>query len=597
MSSRVAARFARVAFVFFPLLIAGCTGKSGGSGGSAASGGGNSPSTPLSAADMAGMEKTDATGKFGGRFTDATISDPKTFNPLISKETSSGLTLGLIFDGLVSRNSQSLKIEPDLAESWTSSPDSKTWTFKLRKGLKWSDGQPLNADDVVFTLDVINDEKVDTTTRDVLKINGKPWTYKKIDDTTVEIGLPETFGLFLDVAQFPILPKHKLEAPWKAGKFNSTWGVDANPADIVGTGPFLLAGYKPGESMIVKRNPYYWKLDSTGKQLPFFEGGVTQIVPDLNTVVLKFMSKQKETDFTGLRAEDWASAQSGQAEGDYKTIDMGPGWGFSYLGLNQNPRSTSLAAYKREWFSKKEFRQAISYAIDRDAMVATALRGLGVPLWSPVSSANTTFYDPNVKKYPHDPAKAKQLLAGLGMTDKKGTGVLEDSGGHPVEFTLLTNTGNNVNLAYCNLIADSLKQVGIKVDVTPIQFNSLVTKLGSSFDWEAVVLAFTGGPEPYTSKTIWLSSGRLHPWNPQEPTPATPWEADIDKLFVEAGREPDAAKRKLLYNKFQEILGEQQPVIFLATTKALGAVRNRIVGAKPNALGGFRWNMYEISAQ
>ena len=544
---------------------------------------------------MAGMDKTEAKGKFGGRFTDAAFAEPKTFNFIIAKETSSTVPLNMIFDGLITRNSQTLAIESDLAESWTSSPDARTWTFKLRKGIKWSDGQPFTADDVLFTLDVIYDKKVDAGARDVMEVNGKPWAYKKLDDSTVQIDLPEVFGLFLEVAQFPIMPKHKLEAAWKAGKFNSTWGVDMAPADLIGTGPYVLASYKPGESLVFKRNPYYWKLDAGGKQLPFFDGGVTQIVPDLNAILLKF--KAKETDYAGLRAEDWNGIKKEEAGGDYKTMDLGPTWGFSYLGFNQNPKATTVPDYKRAWFSKKEFRQAVSYAIDRDAMVQTALRGLGVPLWSPVSTANTTYYNSSVKQYPHDVAKAKQLLASLGMVDKKGTGVLEDSSGHPVEFTLLTNTGNNVNIAICTLIQDSLKQVGIKVDVTPVQFNSLTTKLGGSFDWEAVVLGFTGGVEPYTGRIIWASTGRLHVWNPQEPKPATPWEADIDKIFVDAGREPDAAKRKALYNRFQEILGEQQPLIFLVTGKSLAAARNRMVGMKPTSLGGLRWNVYEMSAQ
>ncbi len=593
MASIAVTRVGGIALAVLPLLMAGCGPKSGGGNSSGTMGGDSTPIVTLTAADKAGMQKTDATGKFGGRYTSATISDPKTFNPPISKETSSGLALGLIFDGMVTRNAKTLKNEPALAESWTSSPDAKTWTFKLRKGIKWSDGQPFNADDVLFSLDVIYDEKVDTTTRDVLKVNGKPFAYKKLDDYTVQIDLPEKFGLLLDVIGFAIIPKHKLEAAWKAGNFNSTWGVDMKPADLVGTGPFTLFSYKPGENMVLKRNPYYWQLDASSRQLPFFDGTVIQIVPDLNTVVLKF--KSKETDFTNVRAEDWNGIKADAASGNYTTLDMGPGWGFSYLGFNQNPRATAVPDYKRAWFSKKEFRQAISYAIDRDAMVNTALRGLGVPLWSPVSTANTTYFDPNVKTYPHDPVKAKQLLASLGMVDKGGS--LVDNAGHPVEFTLLTNTGNNVNLALCNLIQDSLKQVGIKVDVTPIQFNSLVTKLGSSFDWEACVLGFTGGVEPYTSRTIWASTGRLHVWNPQEKTPATPWEADIDKIFVDAGREPDPDKRKLLYNKFQEILGEQQPLLFLVTGKTLGAQRNSLVGTKPNALGGFQWDAYEISAQ
>ena len=594
MSSIVATRIgrSRIALLLLPLLMAGCTGKSDGGNASNGGGGGATPSVKV---DTAGMLKTDATGKFGGRFTDATNAEPKTFNFIISKETSSSAPLLQIFDGLISRNPKTLAIDPDLAESWTTSPDGKTWTFKLRQGIKWSDGQPFNADDVLFTLSVIFDEKVDTTLRDVMKINGKPWAFKKIDDATVQIDLPEPLGVFFEVAQFPILPKHKLESAWKAGKFNSTWGVDTNPADLVGTGPFTLAAYKVGESMTFKRNPYYWRLDASGKQLPFFDGGVTQVVPDLNTVILKF--KSKETDYVALRPEDWKGMQADEASGGYKTVDNGPTWGFTYLGFNQNARATAVPDYKRAWFSKKEFRQAVSYAIDRDAMVQTVFRGLGVPLWSPVSTANTAFYDPNVKKYPHNPAMAKQLLAGLGMTDKSGTGMLVDSAGHPVEFTLFAASGNNISAAICTLIQDNLKQVGIKVDVTPMQFNALVTKINGSFDWEAVVLGFTGGVEPYTGKSIWTSPGRMHVWNPQEPTPATPWEADIDKIFAAAGKETDTAKRKVLYNQFQEIVGEQQPIIFLVTAKSLGAIRNRMVGMKPNALGGFRWNMYEISAQ
>ena len=355
MRSIAVSRIGRIALTLLPLLIVGCGGKSGGnatgtlggdtpggksSGDASGSMGGDTPAVKLTPADMAGFQKTDATGKYGGRYSSATISDPKTFNPLISKETSSGLALGLIFDGMVTRNSQTLKIEPALAESWTTSPDAKTWTFKLRKGIKWSDGQPLTADDVIFTLDLIYDEKVDTTTRDTLKINGKPFAYKKLDDSTVQIDLPEQFGLVLDVIGFSILPKHKLEAAWKAGKFNSTWGVDMNPADLIGTGPFTLVSFKPGENMVLKRNPYYWQLDSSGKQLPFFDGTVIQIVPDLNTVILKF--KSKETDFTGVRPEDWNSIKADAASGDYKALDMGATWTLSYLGFNQNPQATAV---------------------------------------------------------------------------------------------------------------------------------------------------------------------------------------------------------------------------------------------------------------
>ncbi len=573
-----------------PLVLTGCSNNSTNADQNAKVSG-NTP--PVTAVDTAGFLKTTLKGKHGGTFSESSIADPKTFNLLFAKEQSSVIPLGLIFDGMVIRDADTLEIKPALAERWESSNKDLTWTFHLRRGLKWSDGQPVTADDVVFTLDVIYDPKVDTTTREVLKVDGKPWKYKKVDDLTVEIDLPVPFGPFLDTVGFPILPKHKLEQPWKAGQFNSTWGVNTPPTEIVGTGPYTLLKFTPGESMVFKRNPNYWQLDADGKQLPFLDGGTIAVVPDLNATLLKF--KSKETDYTAVRPEDWETIKSGEAAGDYKAADYGPTWGISYLSFNMNPNASKLAPYKLAWFSKKEFRQAISYALDRDAMAKTVLRGFGEPLWSPIPVANKTFHNPNVMKYPRDLSKAKALLATAGFKLQPGNEVLQDSAGHPVEFTLLTNTGNNINAAYCNIIVEDLKQIGVKVNFTPVEFNSLVTRLSNTYDWEAVVLGFTGGTEPHNSKSIWTSPGQLHLWNPRQKTPATPWEAEIDKLFSEAAKITDTAERKKRYDRFQEIAAEQQPLIFLVSGKALFAIRNRLTNLRPSSLGGIRWNIQEIA--
>ena len=561
--------------------------------------GGNKTSPPkpvvtLSDADKADFFKTEVTGKPGGRFTDATIADPKTFNPLLASETSSTDILANIFDGLVARNPETLKFEANLADSWTESPDHLTWTFKLRKGVKWSDGEPFTADDVVFTLDLVYDKNIPNSARDVLTFDGKPLAYKKVDDATVEFKLPSPVGPFLDLIGVGILPKHKLEKIWKSGGFNTTWALNTPPADIVGTGPFTISKYTAGQSIAYKKNSYYWRVSSDGKQLPFLDGGSTQVVPDLNTVVLRF--KAKETDYTGVRAQDWASIQSDASSGDYKTLNSGPAWGFSYLGFNVNPANIKMPEYKRAWFNKKEFRQAISFALDRDNMVATAFRGMGRPLYSPVSPANKLFFDEKLKPFPLDPAKSTALLASIGLSKKNSDGVLVDDAGHEVEFTVMTNTGNNINLQICTAIQENLKKIGVKVTVTPVEFNSLVERLRKTYDWEANVLAFTGGVEPCNGRNIWSSSGLSHVWWPKEPKPATDWEAEIDKTFVDAVKETDEAKRKALFDRWQEIIYDEQPIVFLATGDSLSAVRNKLTNVRPNALArALKWNAYEFS--
>lgn len=586
-----ALRSARFALLLLPLVLAGCSNNSGGGGGTGS--GGSAPASKLSAAELAGFEKTTAKGKWGGTIIDAVITDPKQFNIVVAKETSSTAILNFVFDSLISLNSETLKYDPALAESYTHSTDGKTWTFKLRPGLKWSDGQPLTADDVLFSLDVIYDKNVSTSARDLMMVDNKPWGYKKLDDRTVEIDLPAPFGPFLDTAQFPIIPKHKLEAAWKAGQFNSTWGINTPPSEIVGSGPWTIAKYSPGDKIVMQRNPYYWKLSADGKQLPFMDGEITEIVPDVNTAILKF--KSNETDLTGLRAQDWNDMKKDESSGNYKATDYGPTWGNIYMSFNQNPRTDKVPAYKREWFTKKEFRQAVSYALDRDAIVATVYRKLGRPLWSPVSEANKVYYDPNVKKYPHDPAQAQALLAKIGLANKNADGYLQDAAGHVVEFNLMTNTGVNTAIQVCTIIQDNLKQIGIKVNVVPVEFNSLVTRLNSTFDWEAVYLAFTGGVEPYGGANIWRTTGHLHVWNQGEPTPATPWEAEVDQIFNEVSKTVDVEKRKQLYNRWQEIVTDELPLIYLVTPDYLLAARNKFSNLRPNALGLARWNIWEIS--
>lgn len=551
----------------------------------------------VAAAARAPSGKVTLKGRRGGALMRATPgAGAKTFNPLVARETSSREIIALLFDGLVTRDLQTLAIVPALAQSWNASADGRTWTFRLRDGLHWSDGRPLTADDVIFTFNLVFDPKVETTVREILTIDGKPLGYAKVDDRTVRFTLPTPFGPFLDVIGVSILPRHKLEAAWKAGKFNSAWGVDTPPAELVGTGPFKLARYAAGEKALYTRNPYYWRRGPDNRSLPFADNQVTQFVADQNAMLLKF--RGGELDGMNIRAEDWAAVQKGRPMGGYRTANLGPAWGVSYISFNLNPRATRVPAYKRDWFKKKEFRQAVSYALDRNSMVSTVFRGLARPLWSPVSEANKLFYNPKVRKYPHDPAKAKALLKSIGFADKNGDGILEDGAGHELGFVLLTAVASNQGVAIASIIQDDLKKVGIKVTVSPVEFNSIVTRIDSTYDWECVQLGFTGGPEPHGGKSIWTSPGHLHNWNPRQAKPATPWEAEIDQIFSKAAKLTDHAKRKALYDRWQAIAAEQLPLIFLVTPDSLVAVRNRVQNARPSAMSlGLFWNAEELAVQ
>ena len=203
--------------------------------------------------------------RYGGGFVLATTSDPKSFNEITAKETSTSLVTDLIFEGLTTTNAFSAKIEPNLAKSWDISEDGLTWTFHLREDVRWNDGQPFSADDVVFTFnELIYNPDIPSSARDIFTIDEKTFTVEKVDDRTVRFVLPVKFAPFLRGMGQAILPKHKLGKVVAQGRFNFTWGIDTDPEEIVGTGAFKLARYDPGQRLVFERNPYYWKKSAEG---------------------------------------------------------------------------------------------------------------------------------------------------------------------------------------------------------------------------------------------------------------------------------------------------------------------------------------------
>lgn len=528
--------------------------------------------------------ETAPSGRRGGTLRYATFGEPKTFNPTMANETSSTDITNRIFSSLLTLNYKTLKIEGDLAENWSESKDALTVTFTLREGLRWSDGHLLTADDILFTFQVVYDPKIASANRDSALINGKPVNVIKIDDHTIKMILPEPYAAFFHSigAGIQILPKHKLEEAYKNGTFPSAYSLKTAPAELVGSGPFRLLEFRAGERVIIERNPYYYAVDKNKNRLPYLDRLVFITVPDFNVMLLKFLSGESDI-FPTYPPKFHEDLEKGKKVGNYTLIDLGVVPASNFLFFNMNP--AKVDAIKWKWFTNKKFRQAIAHAIDKESMIRLIYMGKARECYEfhPVSP----WYNPNTKKYKYDLNKAKEFLIEAGFHYKDN--MLYDSDGNRVSFSLLTNSGNNDRVATGNIIKEDLTKLGMDVTFRPIDFNTLISKLNSTFDWEASLLALTGHSsaiEPALAKNVWMSSGFTHMWFPQQKSPATPWEAEIDKLTIEGARTGNISLRKNIYNKIQDIFAEEVPMIYTVTRSSLFAINNRIGNADLTIFSG-----------
>ncbi|WP_299227451.1 ABC transporter substrate-binding protein [Sulfurihydrogenibium sp.] len=538
---------------------------------------------PIKTLDIKNLEP--AIGVEGGELKRSLSADAKTLNPVMAQETSSTAIIGMLFNGLTKTNIKTLLPEPDLAEKWEVNKDGTVWIFHLRDA-KWFDGKPVSADDVVFTYNQIYyNPNITSSAKDVLTVEGKPFKVEKVDDKTVKFTLPKPFAVFLNAVSQPILPKHILEKSVKEGKFPSTWTVNTDPKQIIGTGPYKLAKYVQGQYVIYERNPYYWEKDEKGQKLPYIVSIKSQIIKDPDVSLVKFLSG--ESDIYAVRATDLSKLLENAKKGDYTIYNLGATPSTLFLFFNQNPKAP-IEKYKLKWFQNTKFRQAISYAVDREGIKNIVYNGLATPIYTAVTPADRRLYDENYyPKYPYNLQKAKEILLSIGFKEGKD-GYLYDNEGHKLSFTLITNAGNKEREAIGNILKEDLRKIGIEVNFQGLDFNNLVSKLMSNYDFEAVIIGLTGSMDPYFSQNVWLSSGHMHMWNPKQQKPATDWEAEVDRLFNLAAVELDQNKRDELYKKAFKIIGEQQPMIFIVAPQEMVAVRNKLKNVFPTVWGWYK---------
>jgi len=638
---------------------------------------------------------------------------PKTLNYSTFGETSSSDIIYMMdyTGGLLDINPLTAELMAGLAKSWVVAPDGLSVTFYLRRGIKWSDGQPFTADDVVFTfMDVIGNDDIPNNLRDGCTVGGKFVQVEKVDEYTVKASVTEPYRpLLRDCIQgVPIAPKHKLAkyvaklnpgaggnrdaiqsivnnnradlqkanasalaaldvalqklsqaieaksadgvkaaadplkqaldqliqalAPGdvrdgleraksnvdravqaaQAGQFagvspdtfNNTWNTNTPPEEFAGLGPYMLESYQTGQQVLLKRNPYYWRVDVDGVQLPYFDQVAVLIVQNIDTQFLYF--KNGQSDMYASRPEDWQDVLASAKDKGWQTIKDGPPYGNTFLVLNQDiakvkpgdPFYQALQYVMRA----KEFRQALAYSINKQAMSDNIYYGLGTPQWAWISIPSP-FYDPeSAKQYPYDLQKAKQMLEDLGLmdTDKDGVRNIADrfliaqkactdsvdcaqkfgpEDQREIIFPLTTNRGNTLREQMSQQIEHDFKELGIQTPYQPQDFNALVTDLTGG-RYTAIVIGFTGGVDP-TGFNVWKIDGFYHFWRYSSKDNPPEWELRAQQLQEEGARVYDVQEAvQKYYKEFTRLESENLPVIYLINQIFLYAADQCLVNAQ-----------------
>ena len=530
----------------------------------------------------------------GGSLVGSIRAEPRGFD----RYTGTGATLEAITfltqAKLVRINRATDQVEPWLAESWTAAPNGLAYNVKLRPALAFSDGTLFTADDVVFAFRAVYDAKTASPVGDSLRVGGKPLAVRALGPNEVEITFPAPFGPGLRLLDnLPILPRHKLEAALDAGTLAQAWGPTTPPAEIVGLGPFILTEYHPGERLVFLRNPRYWRKDPSGQPLPYLDRLVLEILPDQNAELLRLLAGQLDFTQSEIRSEDYAMLSRAEQEHRVRLFDLGIGLDSDALWFNLAPAKSD----DRTWLRRAEFRRAISLAVDRHAFCDTVFLGAAEPVHGPITPGNPKWFAPDLPGGAHDAARARQMLAELGLADRDGDGELDDAKGRPVRFTVLVQRGIAAAERGAAFVRDELRQVGVTMDIVGLEAGAVQGRW-QSHNYDAIYqrLLVTDS-DPAGNLDYWLSSGSAHVWAPGQAQPATPWESQIDQLMQRQVASFNDVERVRLFSQVQQIFADEMPALYFAAPHLYVAVSARVVRATPSPLRPpLLWNPEQLAA-
>jgi peptide/nickel transport system substrate-binding protein len=547
-----------------------------------APGGGSAPGSVLSR--DTGSASPAAGARRGGQIVGSIRGEPRTFNRLVARDQTVDTLAWLMHGKLLRTNRQTFELEPWLAERWESSADGLRHTLHLRQGLTWSDGTPFTSADVLFTLRAAHDPKVQSVFAGTLTAGGKPIRAEAPDAATVVLTFAGPFGPGVRILDaLPILPRHKLEASLDAGTFARAWSPTTPPAEIVGMGPFVLREYAPGQRLVFDRNERYWRKSQAGEGLPYLDRIVLELVADQNTELLRLTSGAIDLTHTELRQEDFVPARRAEKEGRIRLVELGVGPDADAFWFCMKPELKQKDP-RFAFVQKREFRQAISHAVDREAFAETVFLGEAVPVWGPITPGNRLWFSPNVPRYPHDLAKARELLKSIGLEDRNGNGVVEDAAGTEARFTVVTQRGVTYYERGTQVLREHAAKAGIALDIAPLEAGTLFERIEAcNFD-AAYMRPLFSDIDPAGNMDFWLSSGQAHYWNMSQSKPATEWEARMDTLMAEQARTIDPARRRELFDQVQTLFAENVPVLYFAAPRLFYGHSARLTGVSPSVL-------------
>lgn len=513
------------------------------------------------AANILAFGGTPTTGsQSGGELRFAIRAEPKTLDPHRVMDEPSKVVQYLTAGVLIRQNRLTQQLEPSLATAWKISSDGKSIDFQLREGVIFSDGTPFKADDVAYTLRRVNDPTIHCPQAEGLKSTPGEIAVEVRSPSRVVVKVP---GRVANLAEL----------------FDEIAIVSANsPKKMAATlGPFQITEYKPGSHLQLRRNPYYWKKDDAGKQLPYLDSVRLEIITNRELEIMRF----RRGDIHLMSSLDGESFDRLTKEMPGALRDLGASLDSEQFWFNQAP-SAKIPAYKLQWFQNTAFRQAVSTAINRADICRLVYRTHASEANTSVSPGNRIWMNSAIKARGYSPEAALELLTKAGF--RKDGGKLYDNSGHLVEFSVITNAGSKARERTAALIQQDLNKIGIRLNVIPMDFPALIERITRTFEYEACLLGQLIDIDPNEVMNVWRSSAPNHQWNPNQAKPATAWEAEIDRLMDEQASSLDLKKRKAAFDRVQEIIAEQQPFIYLVHKNALVAISPHVRNAQPAVL-------------
>jgi peptide/nickel transport system substrate-binding protein len=518
----------------------------------------------------------------GGTVVASTRTDPRSFNRLVHSQIATDMVSMLIQGKLVRINRETQALEPWLAERWTTSADGRTFTLTLRDGIVWSDQTPFTSADVLFTFAAVYDPRTGSALASTLSPAGQPLKVTAPDARTVVVEFPGVFapGIRL-LDNLPMFPKHKLEAVFNANGLAKAWLADTPPQDLVSLGPFLLSEYRPAERLVFVRNPHYWRTDDRGTQLPYLDRITLELIPEYDAELVRLQSGQTDFLQQALRASDLATLRPLELQGKLRVEELGVGLDGDAFVFNL--RADRWARDPRgAWFNRTEFRQALSHAVDREAFSDAVFLGTAVPIHGPITPGNKDWYWASVPRYEFSRDKARALLQTLGLTNRDEDEWVEDRSGNEARFTALVFRGNAVLERSAAVIREDLRQIGVALDVVPLEPNSIQQRVFAG-DFDVAFINFIAtDTDPANSKDFWLSTGGSHLWNMGQKAPTTEWERQIDDLITRQSATTDMEERRRLFNEVQRIFAANLPILYFAAPRVYIATSARMINLRPS---------------